>query len=220
MAIGDLFKSKQEREREAKSKRRKAFREAENAVDVVKDRVKKLKGERDKAWTEARAYLKDGQKSAAQRSLQTVRASEVMMSKLEMKRWVFEQLLTKLEMAKTDQEFAGALSAINTVVKIDPDAVADVLGEVEDKLGEQVDTDKIWEKMHEKEMEGAATGMADRVPSLDQMLKDLEDEVAAEQEGESFGTRTRGKVEKAASEAGDTAALRQRARRIIEGNEG
>jgi hypothetical protein len=219
MAIGDLFKSKQEREREVKSKRRRAFREAESAVDTVKDRVKKLKGERDKAWAEARGYLKDGQKGAAQRSLQTVRGSEVMMSKLEMKRWVFEQLLTKLDMAKTDQEFAGALSAINTVVKIDPDAVADVLGEVEDKLGEQVDTDKVWEKMHEKEMEGAATGMADRVPSLDQMLKDLEDEVAEEQGGESPGTRTREKAEKAAGEAGDTAGLRQRARKIIEGNE-
>ena len=53
--------------------------------------------------------------------------------------------------------------AINTVVKIDPDAVADVLGEVEDKLGEQVDTDRVWEKMHEKEMEGAATGMARKI---------------------------------------------------------
>ncbi|MEI6394524.1 MAG: hypothetical protein WCT12_25885, partial [Verrucomicrobiota bacterium] len=63
----DLFKSKQEREREVKSKRRKAFREGENAVDAVKDRVKKLKAERDKSWAEARGYLKDGQKSAAQR---------------------------------------------------------------------------------------------------------------------------------------------------------
>ncbi len=180
MAIGDLFKSKQEREREARAKRRKAFREAENAVDAVKDRVKKLKGERDKAWNEARGYLKDGQKAASQRCLQTVRASEVMMAKLETKKWVFEQLLTKLDMAKTDQEFTGALSAINAVVNIDPEAVADVLGEVEDKLGDQVDTDKIWEKMHEKEMEGVGSQMTDSVPSVDQMFKDLEGEVAAE----------------------------------------
>jgi vacuolar-type H+-ATPase subunit H len=180
MAIGDLFKSKQEREREARGKRRKAFREAENAVDAVKDRVKKLKGERDKAWSEARVYLKDGQKAASQRCLQTVRASEVMMAKLETKKWVFEQLLTKLDMAKTDQEFTGALGAINAVVKIDPEAVADVLGEVEDKLGDQVDTDKIWEKMHEKEMEGTGGQMTDSVPSVDQMFKDLEGEVAAQ----------------------------------------
>ena len=145
MALGDLFKSKKEREKDDQRKRRKAFREAENAVDTVRDRCTKLKKERDKAWTEARAYLKDGQKAAAQRSLQTCRAAEMMGAKLEMKRWVFEQLLTKLDLAKTDQEFTQSMSAINTVVKIDPEAVADVMGEIEDKLGDQVDTDKIWE---------------------------------------------------------------------------
>jgi hypothetical protein len=218
MAIGDLFKSKKERELEEKSKRRKAFREAENAVDAVKDRVKKLKSERDKSWMEARTYLKDGQKGAAQRLLQSVRANELMMSKLETKRWVFEQLLTKLEMAKTDQEFAGAMGAINEVVKIDPDAVADVMGEVEDKLGDQLDTDKIWEKLHEKEMDGVANQATDRVPTMDQMLKDLEDEVSAEQEGEA-PARGRGMREAGAAEESDTADLRARARKIIEGNE-
>ena len=175
-----LFMSKKEREREEAKKRRKAFREAEGAVDVVKERITKLKKDRDRAWTEARQYLKDGQKAAAQRNLQTVRASEVMMGKLEMKRWVFEQLLTKLELAKTDQDFTQALGAINTVVKIDPEAVADVLDEVQDKLGEQVDTDKIWEKMHSKEMEGAETQMTDIIPTTEDMMSQLEDEVAAD----------------------------------------
>jgi len=175
-----LFMSENEKKRREAKKRRKAFREAEGAVDAVKERITKLKKDRDRAWNEARQYLKDGQKASAQRSLQTVRASEVMISKLEMKRWVFEQLLTKLELAKTDQEFTQALSAINTVVKIDPEAVADVLDEVQDKLGEQVDTDKIWEKMHDKEMEGAETQMADTIPTTEEMMKQLEDEVAAE----------------------------------------
>jgi hypothetical protein len=178
MALGDLFKSKQEREREEAKKRRKAFREAENAVDVVKDRIGKLKKDRDKAWGEARQYLKDGQKGGAQRCLQTVRASELLMSKLEMKRWVFEQLLSKLELAKTDQDFAQALGAINTVVKIDPEVVANVLDEVEDKLGEQVDTDKIWQKMYGKEMDGVETQMTDVIPSTEEMMTQLQDEVA------------------------------------------
>jgi hypothetical protein len=184
MAINDLFKSKQEREREANKKRRKAFREAEGAVDAVKDRVNKLKKERDVSWSDARRYMKDGQKAAAQRCLQSVRASEVMMAKLEVKRWTFEQLLTKLDLAKTDNEFATALQAINTVVKIDPDQVADVLGEVEDKLGDQVDTDKIWEKAYGKEMEGVQSQMTDTVPSVEDMMKDLEDEAAEDIGGE------------------------------------
>jgi len=180
MALGDLFKSKKEREHDEAKKRRKAFRDAENAVDVVKDRVTKLKRERDKAWGEARQYLKDGQKAAAQRQLQTCRASEMLMAKLEMKRWVFEQLLSKLELAKSDQDFSQALSAINTVVQIDPEAVADVMDEVQDKLGEQVDTDKIWEKVYGKEMEGVETQMTDVIPSIEDMEKQLQDEVAAE----------------------------------------
>ncbi|OQB42915.1 MAG: hypothetical protein BWY09_00348 [Candidatus Hydrogenedentes bacterium ADurb.Bin179] len=183
MSLGDLFKSNKERERDLAKKRRKAFREAENSVDAVKDRIKKMKMERDKSWNEARRYLKDGQKSAAQRSLQSVRASEVLMGKLEMKRWVFEQILTKMELAKTDNDFTQALNAINVVINIDPESVADVLGEVEEKLGEQLDTDKIWEKMYGKEMEGAETQLSDVVPSMEDMEKQLEDEVAADLSG-------------------------------------
>ena len=43
MALGDLFKSKNEREKEVQKKRRKAFREAESAVDDVRGRVEKMK---------------------------------------------------------------------------------------------------------------------------------------------------------------------------------
>jgi hypothetical protein len=184
MPIGDdikkLFKGEKERAKDRERARRKAFREAEGAIDTVKDRIASLKKDRDKAWIDARNYLKDGQKAASQRSLQTCRASEIIMSKIEIKRWVFEQLLTKLELAKTDQDFTQALKAINTVVHIDPESVTDILDEVQEKLGEQVDVDKVWEKMHGKEMEGVETQMTDIVPSVQELEKQLEDEVAAE----------------------------------------
>ncbi len=186
MGIGDLFKSKNEREKEERKKRRKAFRDAENAVDSVKDRIGGLKSERDKSWAEAREYLKAGQKAAAQRSLQSVRASEMMMDQLEKKRWVFDQLLTKLEMSKTDQEFSQALGAINAVVEIDPEAVADVLDEVQDKLGEQLDIDKIWNKAYDKEMVGVESKMTDMIPSVEDMMKNLEDEVVADVRGDKI----------------------------------
>ena len=180
MAMGDLFKSKKERERDEARKRRKAFRDAKNAVYEVKVRIANLKKDRDKAWGEARQSLKDGQKAAAQRCLQMCRGREMLMAKLEMKRWVFEQLLSKLELAKSDQDFARALSAINTVVQIDPEAVADVMDEVQDKLGEQVDTDKIWEKVYGQEMEGVEAQMTDVIPSIEDMEKQLQDEVVAD----------------------------------------
>jgi len=216
MGFGDLFKSKSERQKETQKKRRKAFREAESAVDDVKGRIEKMKRDRDKAWKDARQYLKDGQKAASQRCLQTVRASELLMTKLEQKRWVFEQLLSKLEMAQTDQEFSKSLSAINAVVEIDPEAVADVLDEVQDKLGEQVDTDKIWEKVHEKEMEGVENKLSDVVPSIEEMAAQLEDEVA-EDINEDKPSRSKGKGEK--SETRDKIGEgRKRLKDLLEGD--
>ena len=190
MALTDIFKSKKDRDREEAKKRRRAFREAEKAVDTVKDRVTRLKSDRDKSWAEARQYLKDGQKAAAQRGLQACRASEMLISKLEMKRWVFEQLLSKLELAKSDQDFTKSLEAINTVVQIDPEAVADVLDEVQDKIGEQVDTDKIWEKVYGKEMEGVENQMTDVIPSMEEMERQLQDEAAADLESPGIITET------------------------------
>jgi hypothetical protein len=215
MGLGDLFKSQKERDREQQKKRRKAFREAEGAVDDVKGRIEKMKKERDKAWQQARQYLKDGQKAASQRSLQTVRASEMLTAKLEQKRWVFEQLLSKLELAQTDQDFTKALSAINTVVNIDPEMVADVLDEVQDKLGEQVDTDKIWTKMHDKEMEGVENQEMDVVPSMEDMQKQLEDE-AAEDIGEARASKR--SSEKAGGLKDQINEGRQRLKDLLEGD--
>jgi energy-converting hydrogenase A subunit M len=216
MGIKDLFKSDKERETELAKKRRRAFREAEGALDTVKDRGRKLQSERDKHWTQAKEYLKGGQKAAAQRCLQSVRGNELLLHKLQQKQWVFENLLTKLDLAKTDKDFADSLKAITTVVNIDPEHVDDVLAEVEDKLGEQGATDKIWDRMHSKEMEGVEGALTDSVPTLDSLMTDLEDEVADTQVEEAPARKT--KSSRTAPATADTAKLRERARKIIDGN--
>jgi len=180
MALGDIFKSAQQREREKAKKRRKAFRQARNAIQGVKERIAALKKERDRSWGEARQYLIEGQKGAAQRSIQACRAVEVLISKYEMKRWLFEQLLARLELSRTDEEFTKALEAIGNVVNIDPEAIDDVLGEVKDKLGEQADVDKVWERFYEREVEGSQAQLVETIPSVEEMMKQLEDEVAEE----------------------------------------
>ena len=173
MGLGNLFRSKSEREKELKKKRRKAFRDAENAVAIVKQRVDQLIAERNKAWSEAREYLKAGQKAAARRALKSVRATELMIDQVEKKRWVFDQLLTRLELSKTDQEFSQALGAINSVIEIDPETVADVLDEVQDRLGEQLDVDQGWDKMYDREMAGVEQ-VSDSVLAVDEMMEHLE----------------------------------------------
>lgn len=201
MGIGDLFKSTKEREREKKRERRRALRDVERATDAVKDRIATLKTERDAAWTQAREYLRDGQKAAAQRCLQTVQANELMMGKLERKSWVFGQLSTKMEMAKTDQEFAAALANLNTTLEIDPDKIADVLDDTNESLAEQSDIDKIWDKEYGKEMNGLT--QSDAIPSVDEMMANLEKEVVADVTG---GKSVAVDVATAGTEAADNVA--------------
>jgi hypothetical protein len=172
--------SKEGRRKQERRERRRAFRDAENAVDAVKDRIKQMQREANKQWDEARDSLKAGQKAAAQRLLTSYRAAQVLMTKLEQKRWVFEQYLTKMQMAQSDQEFSGALEAVNKVVKIDPEKVADVFEASKDILGEQVDSERFWQRLYEKEMDGAVGALEDHIPSIEELGKQLEQEAAAE----------------------------------------
>jgi len=220
VALGDVFKSKSARDRDKARQRRKAFRQAEGSLDIVKDRIKKLKAERDSAWQQARDYLQDGNKAASQRCLQTYRASELMLRKLDTKRWVFEQLLSKLELAKSDEDFAGALKAIEVVVNVDPEQVDDVLAEVSGKLEEQGDSDQIWSKEFDREMAGVDSEMTDTVPGLDDMEKQLQDEVAAE-----VGSRRRSRAAKEPAKEKKEADLddaigeaRERLRKLMDDN--
>jgi hypothetical protein len=180
-----LFKSKKAREREERRDRRHAFRQAENAVDDVKDRIKAMEKESKKHWDAAREALKSGQKAAAQRALTGYRASQVLATKMEQKRWVFEQYLVKMQAAQTDNDFVAALGALNKVVKIDPERVEDVFDTAQDILGEQVDSDRFWDKLYGKEMEGATGALEDRIPSMEELSSQLEQEVAAEVGGAS-----------------------------------
>ena len=183
--MGFLFKNKKERQKQERRSRRQAFRQAEKAIDDVKDRIKQLDREASKQWDEAKAALKGGQKAAAQRLLTSYRAAQVLMTKQEQKRWVFEQYLMKMESAQTDNEFSSALAAVNQVVKIDPEQVADVFESSQDILGEQLDADRFWNKLYDKETNGAANAMEEHIPEIGDMMTQLESESAAEIGGDT-----------------------------------
>jgi len=208
--MGRLFRSKKDRMKDERRARRRAFRQAENAIEDVKDRIKQMDREAKQQWDQAREALKAGQKAAAQRQLTSYRAAQVLATKLEQKRWVFEQHLMKMEAAQTDSEFANALAAVNKVVQIDPDAVADVFDAAQDLLGEQVDADRFWSKLYEKEMDGASGALEDHIPSLEEMSSQLEQEAAVEIGGES--------AERVSSQLQDRIANGQdRVKRLLDG---
>ena len=67
--MGNLFKTKKQRERDERKERRRAFRDAENRIDDVKDRIRTMERAAKKDWEQAREAVKAGQKAAAQRGL-------------------------------------------------------------------------------------------------------------------------------------------------------
>lgn len=180
MSFLKMFMTPGERRRAERRERRHALREAENAIADVKERQKVLEAEAKKNWETARAALKEGEKAAANRALTSCRAAQALALKLEQKRWVFEQFLTKMQVAQSDNQFADALAAMNRVVRIDPEIIEDVFGAAQDALGEQVDADRFWNSMYEKEMASASGPLQDPIPTMEEMAAQLEQEVAAE----------------------------------------
>lgn len=185
MSFWRIFMTPGARRRLERRERRHAFRDAENAKAEVMERQRGLEKEAKANWEKAREALKAGERAAANRALTATRAAQSLALKLEQKRWVFEQVLTKMEVAQSDQQFAEALGQINRIAKIDPERVEDVFGTAEDLLGEQVGADRFWNRMYEREMEGANGALQDHLPTMEEMSAQLEAEVAAEVGGGS-----------------------------------
>ena len=173
-----FFKTRKEKDRAERRERRHALRRAEGAVDEVVERIKRMEKDAEAEWESAKEATKEGRQAAAQRALTSYRSAQVLITKLEQKKWVFKQVLMKLETAGTDAEFAKALGMMNKVTDINPDMVQDVFDEAGDLLAEAGDTDKFWAQMYGKETEGAAGALQDHIPLMEDLEKTLQEEVA------------------------------------------
>lgn len=173
-----FFKTKKEKERAERREKRHALRRAEGAVDEVVERIKRMEKDAEAEWERAKEAAREGKQAAAQRALTSYRAAQVLVTKLEQKKWVFKQVLMKLETAGTDSEFAKALAAVNKVTNINVEMVEDVFDEAGDLLAEAGDTDKFWAQMYGKEVEGSTGALQDHIPSMEDLEKSLQEEVA------------------------------------------
>ena len=173
-----FFKTQKERERADRREKRHALRRAEGTIDEVAERIKRMEKDADAEWERAREATREGKQAAAQRALTSYRAAQVLITKLEQKKWVFKQVLMKLETAGTDAEFAKALGMVNKVTNINVEMVEDVFDEAGDLLAEAGDTDKFWAQMYGKEVEGSKNVLKDHIPSMEDLEKTLQEEVA------------------------------------------
>ena len=173
-----FFKTKREKERAARREKRQALRRAEGTIEEVAARIARMEKDADAEWARAREATREGRQAAAQRALTAYRAAQVLITKLEQKKWVFKQVLMKLETAGTDADFAQALGMMNKVTNINVDMVEDVFDEAGDLLAEAGDTDKFWAQMYGKEVEGSQGALQDHIPSMEELEKNLQEEVA------------------------------------------
>ena len=173
-----FFKTKREKERAARREKRQALRRAEGTIEEVAARIARMEKDADAEWARAREATREGRQAAAQRALTAYRAAQVLITKLEQKKWVFKQVLMKLETAGTDADFAQALGMMNKVTNINVDMVEDVFDEAGDLLAEAGDTDKFWAQMYGKEVEGSQGALQDHIPSMEDLEKTLQEEVA------------------------------------------
>ena len=183
-----FFRSKKEKERAERREKRHALRRAESAIDEVVERIKRMEKDAEAEWERAREAAKEGKQAAAQRALTSYRSAQVLITKLEQKKWVFKQVLMKLETAGTDAEFANALAAVNKVTNINVEMVEDVFDEAGDLLAEAGDTDKFWSQMYGKEVEGSKEALKDHIPSMEDLEKTLQEEVAGKITGAKDAT--------------------------------
>ena len=204
MSFVDFFLTPKARARKVRRERRHALRDAENAVGSVVDQQKRLEAEAKRHLDAARAAKKSGDNAAAQRALVSARAAMTLAMKLEQKRWVFEQIRVKMEVAQSDSDLASAMSSLAKVTNIDPDRVADVFDATEETLGEALETDNFWGRLYDKEMAGASGSLEDYVPSLEDLDKQTDAEAAAD-----LGSPSPASV--------DLDASRDRLKRILEG---
>lgn len=182
MGIGEsfsnLFKSDKDRKREAERRLRRAFTKAEDAVDTVNDAINELNQNKLKAWENAKKAAAAGRKAEAMLSLQKYRGFEVQVYQLEKRKWVFENYITRLKMADVNNVFAESMKALNIAVQVDVDMVVDSMENIDDKLSEVSELDKMWEKNFDKNMNGLSVKETDIIPDIDSLFNSLQGEVA------------------------------------------
>jgi len=190
MSLSDLFKSKKTREREANRSKRRANRQGNRVVQKalrgITDNVKKIRAKRDADWDKAKDYLRSGQKAQAENLLRSCRAKEVLASKLEKKADFWENRHTKMQASQSDSEMANAMQELAVLNNVDPENIEDSMMAMDEMFEDQTEVDHIIEREHEKDMEDVSIQETDVVPSIEDMVSELESEVAVEIESDSM----------------------------------
>jgi hypothetical protein len=170
----NLFKSKRQRERERQREVRKAKMRAEDAAAEIGQRIRQMEKECKKDWESALVGKQAGDKYMVDRALRGYRARRLLMTKMDQKRWVFEQYVQNIAAMQVDGDFASALAGLVALVEIDPEQIEDVFETAREKLNESKETAQIWDREFWREMGSAENDLEETVPTLESLEKQLD----------------------------------------------
>lgn len=177
--FGKLFISARAKLARRRRKWRKNLRRVSSASDAIDKRIRELQSVMDEAWEEAQDHMKAGDRPSARDALRKVRLASLAKSRCEIRAWVADQLRFKLDLARTDEEFAEALMDIGDILQIDPDELERIVDSVQLELEAQNDMDDVWKSIYDEEMAASASSLTETVPSVEDMESQLEEKIAA-----------------------------------------
>lgn len=189
--LSDLFKSSAQRKLEAEKKRleeerrlkrerEKAKRMAEDAIYDAEGRIEKLETDNAKSWNKARELMKSGRKSAARIELCKYRAVQRLVEQFQKKMWVMKFYQTRLESADADSALTEALGEMSSLIKIDPNKTLDVIDDVQGRLDEATEIDRIWDNVFSSETRKDSRRESELLPDVDELMRELEREAAGD----------------------------------------
>ena len=187
----DLFKSAAQRKQEEEKRRIEemmrimrakatAERKAENAICNAEVRIERLEKDNAKSWEKARGLMKSGRKSAARIELCKYRATGRLVEQVQKKLWVMKYYQLRLESANTITALTDAIGEISGLMQIDPSKTLSVLDDVQGKLDEATELDRIWENAFASETRKDSYRDSELLPDVDELMTELEKEAARE----------------------------------------
>lgn len=181
--IKKIFSSNTDRSKQNNLERRRAFRNADKVILTINTEINRLRNSQNSLWAEARTAKLNGQNMASRRALQRYRAQEGFLSSLDMKKWGFEQILSKMRLADTDQSFSEALQGLTNLTFSSPEKLENVLETINMKIEDLGDTTGTWESIGAEHL-----ASAEGVLTLDELESQLEDEVVSQRNNPSSAT--------------------------------
>ena len=191
--LSRFIMSKRKKEELEKINRRRIKRGVERVIENLEDKFDRLNKESSILWNKARQQLLSGQKSEALATLRSYKAKTVMGRRVDhqltMTRYRYDAIVGAADM----QEVMGALNDLAANTNVDVDILEDTMEKVENAASDNNDVCKIIDRAFQRDMAKLDRELENAGgDDDDELMKSLEQEVAADGKRKVDGTITSG----------------------------